>query len=241
MRDHNGLYQGIVVSSADPEKKRRITARVPDVLGTTISEWARPASIVDSPLKAGDPVWIGFPNGDYRWPVYHVFNDPKWGHVVPTPDLLTVHGPDEQTSVELAKESAHVLGPGGNSGALLNGDLHARGKGGYHNVYATDFIKVSSPTLKTDIRPLDFDPVKAVVNAPVYSFKYLVNGQPAVGPMRSDLPEVAQIGDEHVSEGTIVGILWGAVQQLAEQVEELQAKLAAVNVSDRPNTLGKDV
>ncbi|MGW0060353.1 phage baseplate assembly protein V [Streptosporangium sandarakinum] len=122
MRDHNGLYQGIVVSSNDPENKHRITARVPDVLGQTVSEWARPASIVDSPLKPGDPVWIHWPNGDFRFPVYHVFHNPKWGRISPTPTQL------------------HVLGPGGNSGALLNGDLHAKGTGGYHRVVASDFV-----------------------------------------------------------------------------------------------------
>jgi hypothetical protein len=124
MREHNGLYQAIVVSTRDPKGQRRITARVPDVLGEVVSEWARPASIVDAPLKPGAMVWIHFPNGDLRLPVYHVPNDSAHGRVVPD------------------AAGMHVLGPGGAAGTLLNSDVHAQGLNGYVDVYASDFIIV---------------------------------------------------------------------------------------------------
>lgn len=237
MRNHNGWYQGIVESSADPKKQRRVTAQVPDVLGKTISQWARPVSIVDAPLKKGDQVWVNFPNGDSRYPTYTVANDPKWGRIVPTKDRLDVLGPDSETSLELGKTQAHLLGPGGGSGALLTGDLHAKGTGGYTNVYAVDFIKTSDRSRKTDIQPLDFDPVRAVMNAPPYTYRYLENDHAAVGPMREDLPGITHVGDVHVSEGSLVGILWAAVHQLASRVEQLEQKVATLTENGLDNTL----
>ena len=93
VRDYNGLYQAYVESTADPKKQRRITAKVPDVLGQTICNWARPASIIDYPMPKGSMVWIAFPNGDLRYPVYHVRNDPKHGRIIPGAGALSVTVP----------------------------------------------------------------------------------------------------------------------------------------------------
>lgn len=219
MRNHNGWYQAIVESSADPKHQRRITARVPDVLGQTVSNWARPVSIVDSPLKKGDMVWLNFPNGDVRYPTYTVPNNPAHGRIIPTKSALSVDGP-------------------GAGGVTLTGDVHAKkSAGGYTNVYAVDFIKTSDRSRKTDIVPIDFDPVRAVTNAPTYTYRYLENDHVAVGPLREDLPEIAHVGDVHVSEGSLVGILWGAVHQLANRVEQLEEKLSALTENGLDNTL----
>ena len=37
-----GIYQGVCVDNDDPEKNNRITLKVPQVLGDSITEWARP-------------------------------------------------------------------------------------------------------------------------------------------------------------------------------------------------------
>ncbi|GAA2322242.1 hypothetical protein GCM10010149_89240 [Nonomuraea roseoviolacea subsp. roseoviolacea] len=220
MREHNGLYQAIVESANDPKKQRRITARVPDVLGQTVSEWARPASIVDSPLPPGSMVWIHFPNGDVRYPVYHVPNDPKHGRVIPGKSALSVDGP-------------------GAGGVTLDGDVHAKKSGGgYVNMYAVDFIKTSSAAEKKDLAPLDFDPVEAVQNAPVFSYRYKANDHVAVGPLREDLPGIVHVGDSHVSEGSLIGILWAAVSDLSTELRELQSEVA--NLRDELRTINEN-
>lgn len=221
MKRHNGLYQGIVVSSNDPEGKRRITAQVPDVLGTTISEWARPATIIDAPLTPGDMVWIYFPNGDYRYPVYFVPNNPAHGRIIPTPASLALNGP-------------------GAAGITLDADVHAKkSDGGYVNVYAADFIETSSRTQKTDIRRVDFDSVEVVKCAPVYTFRFYSdeNGYRQVGPLREDLPLVVHREEQQVSVGSLVGILWDAVGQLARRVEYLEQQLQIVKENPEFPTL----
>jgi hypothetical protein len=37
-----GLYRGIVVNNDDPEKRSRVTLRIPQVLGTNVTDWAWP-------------------------------------------------------------------------------------------------------------------------------------------------------------------------------------------------------
>lgn len=210
MTQLNGLYQGIVESNQDPKNQRRLTARVPDVLGETVSNWARPASIVDSPLPPGSMVWIAFPNGDLRYPVYHVPNDTKHGRVIPGQTAMSIDGP-------------------GAAGVTLDGDVHAKkSTGAYVNVYAVDFLKTSSSEEKINIVPIDFDPVAIIKSAEVFSYVYRSTGETGVGPLREDLPDVVRIGDIHVSEGSLIGILWAAISQQADQIELLQAEVAAL-------------
>ncbi|MFI6495898.1 phage baseplate assembly protein V [Nonomuraea typhae] len=222
MRNHNGWYQAIVESSADPKGQRRITAKVPDVLGTTVSNWARPVSIVDSPLTKGDMVWVNFPNGDTRYPTYTVPNNPKHGRIIPTKDFLAVDGP-------------------GAAGVTLTGDVHAKkSAGGYVAVYAIDFIETSDASQKSNIEPLSFDPVEAIRNAPAYQYRYAASGHTSAGPMRADLPEVTRQGEHHVSQGALIGILWGAVSRLADRVAHLETTLSALTENVPNNTLDDD-
>lgn len=211
MRDYNGLYQAYVESTADPKNQRRITAKVPDVLGQTICNWARPASIIDYPMPKGAMVWIAFPNGDLRYPVYHVRNDPMHGRIVPGTGGLSVDGP-------------------GAAGVTLTGDVHAKkSAGGYVNMYAVDFIKTSSAAQKKNIGPLNFDPINAVQCAPAYVYDYKATGHSGVGPLLEDLPAVACVTDQHVSEGNLVGILWAAVSRLVDRVEYLETQVELLN------------
>ncbi|MEV4576020.1 phage baseplate assembly protein V [Nonomuraea jabiensis] len=214
----NGLYQAIVVSNQDPKKQRRITARVPDVLGQTVSAWARPATIIDYPLPPGAMVWIAFPNGDLRYPVYHVPNDPKHGRIIPGQSALSVDGPAA-------------------AGVTLNADVHAKkSAGGYVKVYATEFVPTSSRELKRDIEPIDFDAIGVITSAPAYRYRYISdgeNGPTQFGPMREDLPRSVHRGEHGISEGSMIGILWEAVYQLSEEVRELRREVGLLKKTGR--------
>jgi flagellin-like hook-associated protein FlgL len=210
MRDYNGLYQAYVESSDDPENKRRITARVPDVLGQTISNWARPASIIDYPMPKDAMVWIAFPNGDIRYPVYHVRNDPAHGRIIPGPSSLSVDGP-------------------GGAGVTVDGDVHAKkSTGSYVNVYAVDFLKTSAESGKSNIVPYTANAVTAIKNAPVYTYTYNATGAAGVGPLRANMPAITQAGTDKVSMGSMIGILWAANTQLSNTIDALTTRVADI-------------
>ena len=73
-----GIYQGIVTSNADPEKRGRIRVKCPEVLGgETQSAWCDPVVPVaydnggDFCIPTKDEaVWIQFIAGDVNRPVY---------------------------------------------------------------------------------------------------------------------------------------------------------------------------
>ncbi len=225
MRENAVTAWGIVVSTADPLKKGRITAKVPDLLGDKISNWAPPATIVDKVLKPGDKVWVHFDAGDLRNPLYTVPYDPAHGRIRTSGSALSLDGPAA-------------------AGITLNSDVHAmKSSGGYVIVYAKDFIKSSARELKTQIAPLNFDPVQAVKNAPAHLYRYRADGPgraDQLGPMREELPAIARVGDAAVSQSALVGLLWEAVRQLAHRVDALEEKLANTNEKADLNTLEKD-
>ena len=77
-KKYYGMYQGIVTTNADPEKRGRIRVKCPTVLGKdTESAWCDPVIPVayDNggdfciPLK-GETVWIQFIEGNANKPVY---------------------------------------------------------------------------------------------------------------------------------------------------------------------------
>lgn len=222
MSKMNGLFQAIVESNQDPKNQRRITARVPDVLGETVSNWARPATIIDYPLPPGAMVWIHFPNGDLRYPVYHVPNDPAHGRIVPGQGALSVNGP-------------------GAAGVTLDGDVHAkRSDGGYVRMLATEFVEVSSRELKRDIERADIPALQIIDEAPAYYYRYQIDGESGpiqIGPMREDLPKVVHRGPYHVSHGSLIGILWEAVNQLSKIVDEQAREIETLKSKAFDNTL----
>jgi uncharacterized protein involved in type VI secretion and phage assembly len=72
-----GKYRGTVVNTIDPERRARLQAMVPDVLGTEASTWAMPSVpfagpgagfVVLPPVGAG--VWIEFEQGNPEYPIW---------------------------------------------------------------------------------------------------------------------------------------------------------------------------
>lgn len=72
-----GIYQGFAIKLNDPECRGRIQCTIPEVLGSSISNWCEPISPVAFddggdfclPLK-NEAVWIFFIGGDVDRPVY---------------------------------------------------------------------------------------------------------------------------------------------------------------------------
>src|SRR5690348_7320796 len=71
-----GVYQGSVVSTADPLNQGRVTLLVPQVLGTATSNWALPlgSSSLFSAVTKGQMVHVSFQGGNRNLPVYAPLN-----------------------------------------------------------------------------------------------------------------------------------------------------------------------
>lgn len=72
-----GKYRGTVSSNDDPERRGRIQAMVPDVLGLTPSSWAMPCVPIAGKQEGtflvpqlGAGVWIEFEQGDPDFPIW---------------------------------------------------------------------------------------------------------------------------------------------------------------------------
>ena len=67
-----GLYRGLVVQNVDPDQKRRLQLRIPQVLGSQVSIWAMPClPMQDAPVPAiGKEVWVMFEAGEADQPVW---------------------------------------------------------------------------------------------------------------------------------------------------------------------------
>ncbi|MFC9505397.1 phage baseplate assembly protein V [Streptomyces sp. NPDC057002] len=63
-----GVYAGIVVSTQDPQSRRRVRLRIPQITGTAVSGWAEPVSF--GTVAPGDQVTVAFEGGDANYPVY---------------------------------------------------------------------------------------------------------------------------------------------------------------------------
>lgn len=69
---HFGVYRGVCVATNDPEKRGRITARVPAVTGTDVTGWAwpcRPVGATSVPV-AGQGVFVMYEAGDPDFPIW---------------------------------------------------------------------------------------------------------------------------------------------------------------------------
>src|SRR5262249_49394416 len=84
-RRYYGKYQGFLVDNQDPQKRGRVRAYVPEVLGDVVSGWAEPCFpygggvdfgtfSVPPVTKDGDDyttgVWIEFRGGDPQFPIW---------------------------------------------------------------------------------------------------------------------------------------------------------------------------
>lgn len=92
MPQHFGVYRGVVTSSADPEARQRVKAKVPQLLGGSETDWAwpcvppgwrsgllqthgdpdgaHPHNLVQATPKPGEGVWIMFEGGDITKPIW---------------------------------------------------------------------------------------------------------------------------------------------------------------------------
>jgi uncharacterized protein involved in type VI secretion and phage assembly len=91
-RTYYGKYRGTVVNNIDPMQIGRLTAMVPDVLGTTPSSWAMPCLPVAGPQSGmylvppvGSGVWVEFEQGDIDYPIWVGC---YWGGAVELPGLV---------------------------------------------------------------------------------------------------------------------------------------------------------
>ena len=67
-----GIYQGVCIDNEDPDSTYKIKLQVPQVLGTSVTEWAYPCL---QPGASGVPdvgqvVWVMFIAGDPNFPVW---------------------------------------------------------------------------------------------------------------------------------------------------------------------------
>jgi uncharacterized protein involved in type VI secretion and phage assembly len=92
-----GKYRGTVESNADPSHLGRVTIKVPDVLGDTISTWAVPCVPVAGlhagfflVPPAGSWVWVEFEQGD---PDYPIWVGGFWKNTEDVPDAATSPAP----------------------------------------------------------------------------------------------------------------------------------------------------
>jgi hypothetical protein len=68
-----GVYRGTVANSKDPNKKRRLKLRVPQVLGEESTDWAWPmdsSGVYFRPPAVGQGVWVMFEGGDPSFPIW---------------------------------------------------------------------------------------------------------------------------------------------------------------------------
>ncbi|WP_329271973.1 phage baseplate assembly protein V [Streptomyces sp. NBC_01451] len=64
----SGVYAGIVIATNDPQHRRRVRLRIPQVTGTAVSGWAEPVSF--GTVVSGDQVTVAFEGGDLNYPLY---------------------------------------------------------------------------------------------------------------------------------------------------------------------------
>jgi hypothetical protein len=65
-----GIYTASVVSTQDPLKQSRVTLKVPQVLGTSTSNWAVPIGFEPVIPAVNQVVWAMFLGGDINHPLY---------------------------------------------------------------------------------------------------------------------------------------------------------------------------
>lgn len=69
MMHPTGFYRATIVDVADPEKRRRVRLKVPQLFGDSTTGWAEPMVCIWKP-DVGDQVWVTFEGGDLSYPIY---------------------------------------------------------------------------------------------------------------------------------------------------------------------------
>lgn len=102
-----GKYRGFVVDNKDPERRGRVTLRVPSVLGDQVTAWALPcvpfAGWFAIPEKDA-PVWVEFEEGDLRRPLW---TGTYWQKKEQVPE--EARAPEAPTTRVLQSTSGHRL------------------------------------------------------------------------------------------------------------------------------------
>lgn len=97
-------------------------------------------------------------------------------------------------------------------------------------IRATAFNVASSVMFKTDIAKTSWNALSVVKGAPAFQWRYRAEHSTDtslhVGPMAEDLP-AELVRDNAVDLRDLIGILWGAVQELTARVEALEASHAS--------------
>lgn len=75
-----GVYAGLVVATDDPQSRRRVRVRIPQLTGNMVSGWAEPVSY--GVPRPGDKVTVAFEGGDIDHPVYWPRAESSW-HALP--------------------------------------------------------------------------------------------------------------------------------------------------------------
>ncbi|MFI1796549.1 phage baseplate assembly protein V [Streptomyces sp. NPDC020379] len=65
-----GIYLGIVSHTRDPQQRRRVRVRIPQLAGLSVQPWARPAYPGSRIPSVGEETWVFFEGGDPDLPVY---------------------------------------------------------------------------------------------------------------------------------------------------------------------------
>jgi hypothetical protein len=103
-----GKFRGVVTDNLDPERRGRLRAVVPDVLGSTPSSWAMPCVPLAGPgmgvwvmPPVGAGVWVEFEQGD---PDYPIWVGGWWGSAVEVPGgATTVADPSSVVVLQTAR------------------------------------------------------------------------------------------------------------------------------------------
>lgn len=105
----NGIYKALVVSAADPHQRRRITARIPQILGPQTSPWCTPVDITSPVPNPGDFVWVMFEGGDLTKPVYLPANSASFSLPPEEPGTKVLPAASQAERDALAAEVGQVV------------------------------------------------------------------------------------------------------------------------------------
>lgn len=105
------------------------------------------------------------------------------------------------------------------------------------------FNATSDRRAKTDIKPASFSALSVVQSLPIYSFKYNTNPTPVIGLIAQEaayynldgfnmVDNLLATGENNdfmqMKESKLVYVLWKAVQELSDQVNDLKSQLASL-------------
>lgn len=66
-------YRGVVVDTADPDDEGRVRLQVPQLFGTSVTNWATPMDFYLNTVyipSVGEQVWVSFEGADFTYPIY---------------------------------------------------------------------------------------------------------------------------------------------------------------------------